>query len=62
MKVNSLVKSKIHDELTTWRITEIVKGVSGRKRYICKAAHDTKLSRGFDAIFHDFKQEEIELL
>jgi len=63
MKVGQLVKSKLpeHDKLTTWRILEVVEGVSGRLRYICEAAHDTELSYGFDKIKHDFKTTEIEL-
>ena len=64
MEKGQLVKSKLpqHDKLTTWRILEIEKGVSGKNRYICRAAHDTKSSHGFDSIIHDFKESEIEII
>ena len=61
IKINSTVKSKIHDDLTTWKVDNIVTGMSGIKRYVCSAKHDTLLSRGFDKINYDFKEEEIYL-
>tara|TARA_X000001388_G_scaffold56582_1_gene41824 strand:- start:59 stop:253 length:195 start_codon:yes stop_codon:yes gene_type:complete len=61
IKINSTVKSKIHDDLTTWKVDDIVTGMSGRKWYVCSAKHDTLLSRGFHKISHDFKEEEIYL-
>ena len=63
MEKGQLVKSKlnIHNKLTTWRILEVNIGLSGRKIYFCEAAHDTKLSYGFDKIKRDFKENEIEL-
>ena len=57
----SLVKSKIHDNLTTWEVKEINIGQSGKKWYSCKARHDTKLNYGFDSISRDFEEKEIEL-
>jgi len=62
MNIGQLVKSKldIHNKLTTWRIESIEIGISGRKRYICKAAHDTKSCYGFDSIGYDFLSHEIE--
>jgi len=61
IKINSTVKSKIHNNLTTWEVEDIVTGISGKRRYICSAKHDTLLSRGFDKINYDFKEEEIYL-
>jgi len=61
LQVNTIVKSKIHNDLTTWVVDEITTGVSGKKRYFCSAKHDTKLSRGFDKISREFKESEIEL-
>ena len=62
MQVGQLVTSKLpqHTELTTWRILEITKGLSGKQRYLCSASHDTKHSYGFDKIVHDFKENEIQ--
>jgi hypothetical protein len=64
MKTGELVKSKLpqHNKLTTWRIEEIIIGLSGRKRFLCVASHDTKMNTGFDAIHYDFKESEIELI
>jgi hypothetical protein len=64
MQVGQLVRSKLpqHTELTTWRILEITKGLSGKQRYLCSASHDTKHSYGFDSIMHDFKADQIELI
>tara|TARA_R110000744_G_scaffold149813_1_gene262996 strand:+ start:131 stop:328 length:198 start_codon:yes stop_codon:yes gene_type:complete len=64
MKSGQLVKSKLsqHSQLTTWRILEIEKGISGKVRYFCEASHDTKTTYGFDKIKHEFKAEEIELI
>ncbi len=61
IKINSTIKSKIHDDLTTWKVEDIVIGLSGRKIYVCSAKHDTLLSKGFNKINHDFKEEEIYL-
>ena len=61
LQVNTIVKSKIHNELTTWVIDEIITGVSGKKIYFCSAKHDTKHSRGFDKISREFNESEIEL-
>ena len=63
MQVGQLVKSKLpqHKQLTTWRILEIEKGLSGKVRYFCEASHDTKSLYGFDKIKHEFKADEIEL-
>lgn len=61
IKINSTVKSKIHDSLTTWRVKDIVIGISGRKIFECEAQHDTLLSRGFDKVNHDFYEKEIHL-
>ena len=63
MKVGQLVKSKLpqHTKLTTWRILEIEKGLSGKVRYFCEASHDTKYTYGVDKIKHEFKADEIEL-
>lgn len=60
-----LVKSKLpqHDTLTTWRVEEITTGEhTGRKRFMCKAAHDVKSSTGFDSISHEFTENEIEIV
>ncbi len=64
MKKGQLVKSKLsqHSQLTTWRILEIEKGISGKVRYFCEASHDTKTTYGFDKIKHEFKAKEIELI
>ena len=61
IKINSIVKSKIHDDLTTWIVEDIVTGLTGRKIFICSAKHDTFLSRGFHKINYDFKEDEIYL-
>jgi hypothetical protein len=61
LQINTIVKSKIHNDLTTWVVDEITTGVSGKKRYLCYAKHDTKHSRGFDKISREFKESEIEL-
>lgn len=61
IKINSIVKSKIHDDLTTWKVKDIITGLSGRKIYICSAKHDTLKSRGFNKISYDFKLKEIYL-
>lgn len=63
--IGQLVKSKLpqHDKLTTWRILEETTGEkTGKKRYFCEAAHDTKSSHGFDSIQHEFNEFEIEEL
>ena len=57
----SLVKSKIHDNLTTWEVKEINIGSTGKKWYSCICRHDTKLNYGFDSISRDFTEQEIEL-
>tara|TARA_R100000353_G_scaffold170990_1_gene135120 strand:- start:679 stop:867 length:189 start_codon:yes stop_codon:yes gene_type:complete len=59
IKINSTVKSKIHDDLTTWKVEDIVTGLSGKKIYVCSAKHDTFLNRGFHKISYDFKEAEI---
>ena len=66
MKKGKLVRIKSNivnttDGLTFWRILEVNIGLSVRKIYFCEAAHDTKLSYGFDKIKRDFKENEIEL-
>ncbi len=64
IKEGDLVKSKLpqHDKLTTWRVDSITKGeFTGKVRYYCIAAHDTKSSTGFDSIGHEFTRNEIEL-
>jgi hypothetical protein len=61
LQVNTIVKSKIHDDLTTWVVDEITTGVSGKKLYFCSAKHDTKHSRGFDKISREFNESELEL-
>jgi len=61
IKINSIVKSKIHNSLTTWIVKDIVTSISGRKIFECEAKHDTLLSRGFDKICHDFSEKEIYL-
>ena len=61
IKINSLVKSKLHDNLTTWIVKEISVGLSGKIRYFCKAKHDTKINYGFDSISREFEANEIEL-
>ncbi len=62
MKTGILVKSKLpqHNELTTWRVIETTVGLSGKEKVYCEAAHDTKSSRGFDTIGHEFNLSEIE--
>ena len=63
IKEGELVKSKLpqHDKLTTWRVDSITVGeYTGKTRYCCTAAHDTKSSTGFDSIGHEFTREEIE--
>lgn len=62
IKKGTLVKSKIHDYLTTWEVQEINIAHSGKKWYTCKARHDTKLNYGFDTITRDFQEKEIELI
>jgi hypothetical protein len=59
--IGSIIKSKNDSSLTTWIVTDINVGLSGKKCYTCKAKHDTKKSYGFDSIFRDFKKTEIEL-
>ena len=61
IKKGTLVKSKIHDNLTTWEVKEINIGQSGKKWYSCQVRHDTKLNYGFDIISRDFEEKEIEL-
>jgi len=63
MNVGQLVKSKLpqHSKLTTWRILEIEKGLSGKIRYFCEASYDTKSSYGFDKIKYEFKADEIDV-
>tara|TARA_R100000700_G_scaffold28964_1_gene35797 strand:+ start:571 stop:762 length:192 start_codon:yes stop_codon:yes gene_type:complete len=61
IEINSTVTSKIHDDLTTWKVEDIITGLSGKKIYVCSAKHDTLLNRGFDKINYDFKEEEIYL-
>lgn len=60
-EVNQLVKSKLpqHNLLTHWRVYEVLELDRGN-RYLCTAAHDTKSSNGFDAMHHDFKENEIK--
>lgn len=64
MKAGELVKSKLpqHLQLTTWRIVEIERGLSGKVRYFCEASHDTKKSYGFDNIKYEFTEDEICLI
>ena len=61
MKIGILVKSLLsqHKTLTTWRVLSINKGLSGKIRILCEAAHDTR-HLGFDSIKHEFKLNEIE--
>ena len=61
IKIGTLVKSKIHDNLTTWEVKEINIGISGKKWFTCEAKHDTKLNYGYDNITRDFNEKEIEL-
>ena len=63
MKTQELIKSKLpqHNLLTTWRIVEIYKNSRGQKMFYCKASHDTKTSNGFDSIFYEFKESEIDI-
>ena len=61
----ALIKSKlnIHKQLTTWRIIEItISSRTNKKRYYCKASHDTKQVTGFDAHYYEFIREEFDLV
>mgnify|MGYP003130749446 CR=1 FL=1 len=61
IKKGTLVKSKLHNNLTTWEVKEINIGHTGKIWYSCEARHDTKLNYGFDNITRDFNEKEIEL-
>ncbi len=64
IKEGDLVISKLpqHDKLTTWRVDSITTGeYTGKVRFYCNAAHDTKSSTGFDSVGYEFTRNEIEL-
>jgi hypothetical protein len=63
--VNDLVESQLtvhNNSIKNWRVLEVEIGeTTGKIRYFCEAATDTKSQHGFDSIKREFSENELEL-